>query len=81
MLARRGNDLTDAAISRQPAIADVLAFLRGSDGVRHAAMSGSGATCFALYDTIDDARRAAVRRASRVVAPRRDTGLRMIVAG
>jgi 4-diphosphocytidyl-2-C-methyl-D-erythritol kinase len=60
-LAARGNDLTVAAISLQPAIADVLDALRQGDGVRYAAMSGSGATCFALYDTVEAARRAAAR--------------------
>jgi len=60
-LAERGNDLTDAACGLRPAIADVLAFLRGTEGVRHAAMSGSGATCFALYGTQDAAQRAAAR--------------------
>lgn len=59
-LAARGNDLTAAAISLQPAIADVLEVLRRGDGARYAAMSGSGATCFALYDTVEAARRAAV---------------------
>lgn len=58
-LALRGNDLEQAAMSLQPAIAEVLAFLRGSTGVRHAAMSGSGATCVAIYDTPAIARRAA----------------------
>ena len=57
-LARRGNDLAEAAISLQPEIADVLQALNRSEGVRHAAMSGSGATCFALYDTLDAATRA-----------------------
>ena len=55
-LLRRGNDLSEAAISLRPAIADVLAFLRGSAGARHVGMSGSGATCFALYDTLDAVR-------------------------
>ena len=58
-LSRRGNDLTVAATALCPAIADVLAFLRHSPGVRHAAMSGSGASCFALYKTRVDAERAA----------------------
>jgi 4-diphosphocytidyl-2-C-methyl-D-erythritol kinase len=58
-LAERGNDLAEAAIALRPAIADVLAFLRASDGVLHAAMSGSGATCFALYESLALARRAA----------------------
>ena len=43
-------------------IAEVLAFLRNSAGARYAAMSGSGATCFALYDSPDAAQRAAHRR-------------------
>jgi 4-diphosphocytidyl-2-C-methyl-D-erythritol kinase len=55
-LLQRGNDLSEAAISLRPAIADVLAFLRASAGAHHAGMSGSGATCFALYDTLDAAR-------------------------
>jgi 4-diphosphocytidyl-2-C-methyl-D-erythritol kinase len=57
-LARRGNDLSDAAIALRPAIAEVLAFLRNSNGARYAAMSGSGATCFALYDSPDAAHQA-----------------------
>lgn len=60
-LGRRGNDLTEAAISLQPEIADVLDRLRRSDGVAHVAMSGSGATCFGLYGTIEDAQRASAR--------------------
>lgn len=60
-LAERGNDLTDAAIALRPPIAEVLAFLGRSDGALHAAMSGSGATCFALYETLDVARRTAAR--------------------
>ena len=58
-LAARGNDLADAAISQEPVVAEVLAALRASDGVRYAAMSGSGATCFALYDEAARATRAA----------------------
>ena len=58
-LARRGNDLAAAANSRGPAIAAVLAALGRSQGVRYAAMSGSGATCFALYEGVEAARQAA----------------------
>ncbi|MDP1964870.1 MAG: 4-(cytidine 5'-diphospho)-2-C-methyl-D-erythritol kinase [Reyranella sp.] len=58
-LSARGNDLTDAAISLSPAIAKVLDALRRTDGARYAAMSGSGATCFALYDAVEAAGRAA----------------------
>jgi 4-diphosphocytidyl-2-C-methyl-D-erythritol kinase len=60
-LAERGNDLTDAAIALRPVVAEVLAFLRKSDGALHAAMSGSGATCFALYESVELADRAAAR--------------------
>ena len=58
-LAHRGNDLTDAAISLQPEVADVLAHLRRSEGVAHVAMSGSGATCFGLFGSLEAAKRAA----------------------
>lgn len=48
--ARAGrNDLEPAAIRLAPGIADVRALLDASDGVRLARMSGSGATCFALF--------------------------------
>ncbi|WP_296343126.1 4-(cytidine 5'-diphospho)-2-C-methyl-D-erythritol kinase [Reyranella sp.] len=57
-LAARGNDLTEAAISLRPEIAEILQALQHSDSIVHAAMSGSGATCFGLYATIDAARRA-----------------------
>jgi len=60
-LAERGNDLTGAATALCPVVADVLAVLRKSDGVRHAGMSGSGATCFALYESVELAKRAAAR--------------------
>jgi 4-diphosphocytidyl-2-C-methyl-D-erythritol kinase len=59
VLAERGNDLTDAAVSLRPVVGEVLAFLRRTDGAVHVAMSGSGATCFALYPTIEEAHRAA----------------------
>lgn len=58
-LAERGNDLTQAAVSLRPEIGDVLRSLRRTSGVRYAAMSGSGATCFALYDDAAAATRAA----------------------
>lgn len=50
-IAREGrNDLEAPAISLCPAIAEVLAAL-GDTAPWLARMSGSGATCFALYDT------------------------------
>ena len=48
-----GNDLEAPAISVAPVIGEVLEELRVLDGARLARMSGSGATCFALFD--DDA--------------------------
>jgi 4-diphosphocytidyl-2-C-methyl-D-erythritol kinase len=59
MLAVHGNDLEAPAIALRPIIADVLAALRTGAGVRYAAMSGSGATCFALYDDVARAHLAA----------------------
>ncbi len=44
------NDLEAPAISICPVIADVLTALRGTEPML-ARMSGSGATCFALYET------------------------------
>jgi len=58
VLAQRGNDLTAAAVSLAPVVGQVLEVL-GRSGARHAAMSGSGATCFALYDSLELAERAA----------------------
>lgn len=59
MLAAHGNDLESPAIALCPVIADVLAALRTGADARYAAMSGSGATCFALYDDVARARAAA----------------------
>jgi 4-diphosphocytidyl-2-C-methyl-D-erythritol kinase len=50
-LARLGNDLQPAAIGLQPVIAEVLAALSALPGALLAHMSGSGATCFALFET------------------------------
>lgn len=47
------NDLQGPAQMLVPAIADVLAQLAAQPGVVIARMSGSGATCFALFDTPD----------------------------
>jgi 4-diphosphocytidyl-2-C-methyl-D-erythritol kinase len=61
MLSRRRNDLTEAAVGIVPAIADVLARLAACEGVLLARMSGSGATCFALFAETGAARAAATR--------------------
>ena len=50
-LARGRNDLEPAAVKLQPVIARVLAALGGASGCRLARMSGSGATCFGLFDS------------------------------
>lgn len=50
-LAQAGNDLQAPAIAICPAITTVLHRLHGLPGARLARMSGSGATCFALFDT------------------------------
>jgi 4-diphosphocytidyl-2-C-methyl-D-erythritol kinase len=60
-IARGRNDLEGAAIELEPAIADALAVLRKMPGCRLARMSGSGATCFGLFDSMDAARGAARR--------------------
>jgi 4-diphosphocytidyl-2-C-methyl-D-erythritol kinase len=53
------NDLEAPAIRIQPLIGEVLSTLGGSDGVMLSRMSGSGATCFAIYGDDASARRAA----------------------
>nr|WP_246495572.1 4-(cytidine 5'-diphospho)-2-C-methyl-D-erythritol kinase [Ameyamaea chiangmaiensis] len=55
-LARLTNDLQDAAVRLCPSIRTVLEALESRPEVRLARMSGSGATCFALCDTVEDAR-------------------------
>jgi len=50
LLATRHNDLEAAAVSIVPTISTVLEALAASPGCRLARMSGSGATCFGLYD-------------------------------
>ncbi|WP_025898199.1 4-(cytidine 5'-diphospho)-2-C-methyl-D-erythritol kinase [Sneathiella glossodoripedis] len=48
------NDLQAPAIELLPVIEDVLAVLSQQSGVLLTRMSGSGATCFALFDSADD---------------------------
>ncbi len=50
-LARTSNDLQAAAIGLEPVIGEVLAVLERLPGALLARMSGSGATCFALFET------------------------------
>jgi 4-diphosphocytidyl-2-C-methyl-D-erythritol kinase len=53
------NDLEAPALRIQPAIREVLSSLRASEGALLARMSGSGATCFALFSNPGEAERAA----------------------
>lgn len=55
------NDLEAPALRIQPVIGEVLEALRSSAGVKLARMSGSGATCFAMYGAATDAHAAAER--------------------
>jgi 4-diphosphocytidyl-2-C-methyl-D-erythritol kinase len=54
-----GNDLEAPALQIQPVIGEVLSALGASAGVRLARMSGSGATCFAIFENAGDAQTAA----------------------
>ncbi|WP_395623803.1 4-(cytidine 5'-diphospho)-2-C-methyl-D-erythritol kinase [Sphingomonas daechungensis] len=47
------NDLQAAAIEQVPLVGTVLAWLSVQNGVSFARMSGSGATCFALFESED----------------------------
>ncbi|WP_294134874.1 4-(cytidine 5'-diphospho)-2-C-methyl-D-erythritol kinase [Sphingobium sp.] len=51
LVAQGRNDLEAPAMAAAPVIAQVLDALAGQRGVRLARMSGSGATCFALFDS------------------------------
>lgn len=65
-LADTRNDLTVPAIGLCPAVGDVLAALEELPGCQLARMSGSGPTCFAIFET-----RAACEQASRALAQMR----------
>jgi 4-diphosphocytidyl-2-C-methyl-D-erythritol kinase len=53
------NDLEKTATSRLPVIGSIIASLKNTDGCFVAGMSGSGATCFALYNQKEMADKAA----------------------
>ncbi|MDB5571889.1 MAG: 4-diphosphocytidyl-2-C-methyl-D-erythritol kinase [Hyphomicrobiales bacterium] len=58
-LRRARNDMEDAACALAPVVGDVLAVLGAAPGAKLARMSGSGATCFALFADCRTAARAA----------------------
>ncbi len=55
LLIAQANDLEAPAIALEPVIAELLAALRALPGCRLARMSGSGATCFALFSSAAEA--------------------------
>ena len=59
LLAASSNDLEGPAMRIQPVIGEVIAALNASNGAWLARMSGSGATCFAIYENTAEAGRAA----------------------
>jgi 4-diphosphocytidyl-2-C-methyl-D-erythritol kinase len=59
VLAASSNDLEAPATRIQPVIGEVISALSGTNGAWLARMSGSGATCFAIYENTADAGRAA----------------------
>jgi 4-diphosphocytidyl-2-C-methyl-D-erythritol kinase len=59
VFADGGNDLQKPAVRIQPGIGEVLAALRDTAGARLTRMSGSGATCFAIFNDDADAQAAA----------------------
>ena len=50
LTSKQQNDLYDAAVSLVPQISQVLTLLRELPGVIGVGMSGSGATCFAIFE-------------------------------
>jgi 4-diphosphocytidyl-2-C-methyl-D-erythritol kinase len=58
-LAAGSNDLEEPAKKIQPVIGKVIAALNATNGAWLARMSGSGATCFAVYENTAEAQRAA----------------------
>ena len=57
-LESQRNDLEVPAIILQPIIGEVLKVLRAYSGVRLSRMSGSGATCFAIFASYKEAQMA-----------------------
>ena len=63
-LAEQGNDLQTPAERLTPTISEVIEALSAGTGCLLARMSGSGATCFGLFSTIDAAEQAGQRLSS-----------------
>ena len=58
-LAASSNDLEAPAMRIEPVIGEVISALSATNGAWLSRMSGSGATCFAIYENTADAQRAA----------------------
>lgn len=58
------NDLGAPALAIAPVIGEVIAALDGQAGLRFARMSGSGATCFGIFTSLEAAQEAARRISS-----------------
>ena len=73
VLRKTRNDLEDAACVLAPVVGDALAVLAAAPGCRLARMSGSGATCFAIFETC----RAAARAKKAILAAHADWWVKM----
>jgi 4-diphosphocytidyl-2-C-methyl-D-erythritol kinase len=60
LLARDPNDLEPAAVKLAPVVAEATAAVHALGGCRLARMSGSGATCFGIFDSAEAANAAAL---------------------
>jgi 4-diphosphocytidyl-2-C-methyl-D-erythritol kinase len=58
ILKGRENDLTEAATRLSPVVREMIGAIESAAGCRLARMSGSGATCFGLFDDAETAQRA-----------------------
>lgn len=54
-LKQQSNDLTNAAIMHAPSIKETLETIKKQPDCLLSRMSGSGATCFGLFDNMDNA--------------------------
>jgi 4-diphosphocytidyl-2-C-methyl-D-erythritol kinase len=61
LISDKRNDLYPPALALAPVVSEVLAEIEALEGCRIARMSGSGSTCFALFETPGLAERAAHR--------------------
>ncbi|MEK9925425.1 MAG: 4-(cytidine 5'-diphospho)-2-C-methyl-D-erythritol kinase [Alphaproteobacteria bacterium] len=59
-IVKAGNSLEPAAIGLMPEIGDLMGMLRASEHVQAVRMSGSGATCIAIFPTADSCAAAAI---------------------